>query len=117
VADNVVIINYQIIINGMDLANESLKQYSELMENAIKFDVNAVRMFLTARSTYVAYTIVIATYVIAVAAAFMAAKAFPIQMACAQNVQTTPPSTSAPTYTSPSDNNTTTNSASGNATK
>lgn len=101
----------------MDLANESLKQYSELMENAIKFDVNAVRMFLTARSTYVAYTIVIATYVIAVAAAFMAAKAFPIQMAYAQNAQTTPPSTSAPTYTSPSDYNTTTNSASGNATK
>jgi hypothetical protein len=31
--DNVVIINYQIIINGMDIANESLKQYSELMEN------------------------------------------------------------------------------------
>jgi hypothetical protein len=92
VADNVVIINYQIIINEVDLANESLKQYSELMENAIKFDVNAVRMFLTARSTYVAYTIVIATCVIAVAAAFMAAKAFPIQMAYAQNVQTTPPS-------------------------
>ena len=88
-----------------------------------------MRMFLTARSASVAYTIVIAslTYAIAVAAAFIAAKAFPIQVAYAQNVQTTPPSTSAPTftppgastptYTSPSDNNTTTNSASGNATK
>ena len=42
--DNVVIINYQIIINGMDIANESLKQYSELMENAINFNVNAMRM-------------------------------------------------------------------------
>jgi hypothetical protein len=42
--DNVVIINYQIIINGMDIANESLKQYSEIMENVIKFNVNAMRM-------------------------------------------------------------------------
>ena len=39
VPDKVVIINYHIIINGMYLANESLKQYSELMENAIKFSV------------------------------------------------------------------------------
>jgi len=29
----------------MDIANESLKQYSELMENAIKFNVNAMRIF------------------------------------------------------------------------
>ena len=43
--DNVVIINYQIIINGMDIANESLKHYSELMENAINFNVNAMKMF------------------------------------------------------------------------
>jgi hypothetical protein len=28
----------------MDIANESLKQYSELMENAINFNVNAMRM-------------------------------------------------------------------------
>ena len=84
---------------------------------------------MTARTTLVvAYTIVIVslTFAIAVAVAFMAANAFPTQMAYAQNVQTTPPSTSAPTftppgastptYTSPSDNSTT-NSTSGNATK
>jgi hypothetical protein len=83
---------------------------------------------MTARTTLVAYTIVIVslTFAIAVAAASMAANAFPIQLAYAKNVQTTPPSTSAPTftppgasmptYTSPSDNSTT-NSTSGNATK
>jgi hypothetical protein len=84
---------------------------------------------MTARTTLVAYTIVILswTFANAVAAAFMAANVFPIQLAYAQSVQTTPPSTSAPTftppgastptYTSPSDNSTTTNSTSGNATK
>ena len=83
---------------------------------------------MTARTTQGAYTIVIVslTFAIAVAVAFMAANTFPTQMAYAQNVQTTPPSTSAPTftppgastptYTSPSDNSTT-NSTSGNATK
>lgn len=34
--DNVVIINYQIIINGMDIANESLKQYSELIPAKVR---------------------------------------------------------------------------------
>ena len=29
----------------MDIANESLKHYSELMENAINFNVNAMKMF------------------------------------------------------------------------
>ena len=84
---------------------------------------------MTARTPLVAYTIVIVslTFAIAVAPAFMAANASPIQLAYAQNVQTTPPSTSAPTftppgastptYTSPSDNSTTINSTSGNATK
>ncbi|HYY50558.1 MAG TPA: hypothetical protein VE643_06775 [Nitrososphaeraceae archaeon] len=84
---------------------------------------------MTARTTLVAYTIVIVSlaFAIAVAVDLMAANAFPTQMAYAQNVQTTPPSTSAPTftppgastptYTSPSDNSTTTNSTSGNATK
>ncbi len=83
---------------------------------------------MTARTTLVAYTIVIvsSTFAIAVTVALIAANAFPTQMAYAQNVQTTPPSTSAPTftppgastptYTSPSDNSTT-NSTSGNATK
>ena len=83
---------------------------------------------MTARTTLVAYTIVIVSlaFAIAVAVDLMAANAFPTQMAYAQNVQTTPPSTSAPTftppgastptYTSPSDNSTT-NSTSGNATK
>jgi hypothetical protein len=83
---------------------------------------------MTARTTLVTYTIVIVSLTFAIAvAASMAANAFPIQLAHAQNVQTTPPSTSAPTftppgastptYTSPSDNITTTNSTSGNATK
>ena len=84
---------------------------------------------MTSRTTLVAYTIVIVslTFAIAVAAASMAANAFPIQLAYAQNVQTTPPSTSAPTFTPPgastptntfpSGNTTLENSTSGNAIK
>ena len=83
---------------------------------------------MTARTTLVAYTIVISSLMLAIAVATsMIANTFPIQLAHAQNVQTTPPSTSAPTftppgastptYTSPSDNITTTNSTPGNATK
>ncbi len=41
--DNVVIINFQIIINGIDVANETLKKYSEFMENLTKFNLNAMK--------------------------------------------------------------------------
>jgi hypothetical protein len=82
---------------------------------------------MTARTKLVVLTIVIVSLTFAIAAASMAAKTFPTQSAYAQSVETTPPSTSAPTftppgastptYTSPSDNTTATNSTSGNATK
>jgi hypothetical protein len=43
--DNIVIINNLTIINGgLDIVNESLRMYTELMENALKFNMNAVRM-------------------------------------------------------------------------
>jgi hypothetical protein len=84
---------------------------------------------MTARTKLIALTIVIASLTFAIAAtiASMAAKTIPNQSAYAQSVQTTPPSSSAPTftppgastptYTSPSDNTTSTNSTSSNATK
>ena len=84
---------------------------------------------MIARTKLIVLTIVIAslTFAIAATAASMAAKTFPTQSAYAQSVQTTPPSTSTPTftppgastptYTSPSDNTTSTNSTSGNSTK
>jgi hypothetical protein len=66
------------------------------------------------------------TFAIA-AAASMATNIFLTPLAYAQNVQTTPPSTSAPTFTPPgastpthtfpTDNATATNSTSGNATR
>jgi hypothetical protein len=43
--DNIVIINNLTIINGgLDVANESLRMYTEFMENVIKFNINAMRM-------------------------------------------------------------------------
>jgi hypothetical protein len=76
---------------------------------------------MTVRIKLGVLTIVIASLIFAIAAAAsMAEKTFPTQSAYAQSVQTTPPSTSAPTftppgastpsYTSPTDNSTATNS-------
>jgi hypothetical protein len=43
--DNIVIINNLTIINGgLDVANESLKMYTEFMENVIRFNMNAMRV-------------------------------------------------------------------------
>jgi hypothetical protein len=43
--DNIVIINNLTIINGgLDVANESLRMYTEFMENVIRFNMNAMRM-------------------------------------------------------------------------
>jgi hypothetical protein len=43
--NNVVVnVNHQIIVNGMDVANESLKMYCEFIENIIKFNANIIRM-------------------------------------------------------------------------
>jgi hypothetical protein len=39
-----VIVNNQIIINGLDMANESLKVYSEFIENIIRFNVNMMKV-------------------------------------------------------------------------
>jgi hypothetical protein len=84
---------------------------------------------MTSRTKLIALTIAVAslTFAIAATATSMTVKTFPIQSAYAESIQTTPPSTSAPTftppgastptYTSPSDNTTSTNSTSGNATK
>jgi hypothetical protein len=41
--DNVVIINFQVIINGIDIAKEALKRYSEFLENMAKFNLDAMR--------------------------------------------------------------------------
>jgi hypothetical protein len=83
---------------------------------------------MTARTKLVVFIIVIASLTFTIAAGTsIAVKTFPTQLAYAQSVQTTPPSTSAPTftppgastptYTSPTDNTTATNSTSGNTTK
>jgi hypothetical protein len=43
--DNIVIINNLTIINGgLDIANESLRMYTEFIENALKFNMNTMRM-------------------------------------------------------------------------
>jgi len=43
--DNIVIINNLTIINGgLDVVNEGLRRYAEFMENALKFNINAMRM-------------------------------------------------------------------------
>jgi hypothetical protein len=43
--DNIVIINNLTIINGgLDIVNEGLRRYAEFMENALKFNMNAIRM-------------------------------------------------------------------------
>jgi hypothetical protein len=42
--DNIVIINNLTIINGLDIANESLRRYTEFMEDVIRFNMNAMRM-------------------------------------------------------------------------
>jgi hypothetical protein len=43
--DNIVIINNLRIINGgLDIVNERLRMYTELIENAIRFNMNAMRM-------------------------------------------------------------------------
>jgi hypothetical protein len=42
--DNIVIINNLTIINGLDVANESLRRYTEFMENVIRLNMNAMRM-------------------------------------------------------------------------
>jgi hypothetical protein len=40
----VVIVNNQIIINGLDIANESLTAYSKFIKNLINFNINMMRM-------------------------------------------------------------------------
>jgi hypothetical protein len=43
--DNIVIINNLTIINGgLDVINESLRRYTEFMDNAITFNMNAMRV-------------------------------------------------------------------------
>jgi hypothetical protein len=43
--DNILIINNLRIINGgLDIVNERLRMYTELIENAIRFNMNAMRM-------------------------------------------------------------------------
>jgi hypothetical protein len=42
--ENIVIINNLTIINGLDVANESLRMYTEFMENVIRFNMNAMKM-------------------------------------------------------------------------
>jgi hypothetical protein len=82
---------------------------------------------MTAGPNLVVFAIVSLSLTFAFVAPSIAVKTFPIQLAYAQSVQTTPPSTSTPTFTPPgsstpthtfpTDNNTTaTNSTSGNAT-
>jgi hypothetical protein len=82
---------------------------------------------MTARTKLVIFTIVLASLTFAIAAVTsMGARTFSNQLAYAQNVQTTPPSTSSPTFTPPgastpthtfpTDNTTVTNSTSDNAT-
>lgn len=41
--DNVVIVNFQVIINGIDIANETLKKYSEFLESMTNFNLNAMK--------------------------------------------------------------------------
>lgn len=41
--NNVIIINFQIIINGIDIANETLRKYSEFLENITTFNLNAMK--------------------------------------------------------------------------
>jgi hypothetical protein len=41
--DNVVIVNFQIIVNGIDIANETLKRYSEFLESMTNFNLNAMK--------------------------------------------------------------------------
>jgi hypothetical protein len=82
---------------------------------------------MTAGANLVVFAIVSLSLTFAFMAPSMAVKTFLTQLAYAQSVQTTPPSTSTPTFTPPgsstpthtfpTDNNTTaTNSTSGNAT-
>jgi hypothetical protein len=43
--ENIVIINNLTIINGLaDVANESVRMYTEFMENIIRFNMNAMSM-------------------------------------------------------------------------
>jgi hypothetical protein len=43
--DNIVIINNLTIINGsLDVANEIIRMYTEFMVNALKFNMNAMRI-------------------------------------------------------------------------
>jgi hypothetical protein len=46
VAQNNVIyvVNNQLIINGLEVASGSTKSFNELMENVVKFNVNAMKM-------------------------------------------------------------------------
>ena len=41
--DNVVIVNFQVIVNGIDIANESLRRYSEFLESMTNFNLNAMK--------------------------------------------------------------------------
>ncbi|MDQ4066199.1 MAG: hypothetical protein M3114_01270 [Thermoproteota archaeon] len=42
--ENIVIINNLTIINGLDIANESIRMYTEFMENVKRFNMNAMSM-------------------------------------------------------------------------
>ena len=42
--NNVLIVNIQININGMDFANETLKKSNEFLENVTKFNLNAMKI-------------------------------------------------------------------------
>ncbi|MFL6359822.1 MAG: hypothetical protein ACJ72V_10855 [Nitrososphaeraceae archaeon] len=73
---------------------------------------------MTAITKLVVFTMIVASLTFAIAAATsITANTFLNQSAYAQSIQTTPPSTSAPTNTFPSGNTTLENSTSGNAIK
>jgi hypothetical protein len=42
--DNIVIINNLTIINGLDIAKESIRMYTEFMENVMRFNMDAMKM-------------------------------------------------------------------------
>ncbi|MDF0681207.1 MAG: hypothetical protein P0116_09605 [Candidatus Nitrosocosmicus sp.] len=53
--NNVIIINFQIIINGIDITNETLRKYSEFLENITTFNLNAMKNCFESISPYPFY--------------------------------------------------------------
>jgi hypothetical protein len=41
--DNLVVINFQIIINGMDIAKESLQKYSEFLNRVTDYNLKTMK--------------------------------------------------------------------------